>query len=248
MLSVLFFFMGKYNGIHTINKSKEMLKYLYMLNEGNYLYKDGFVFSENGSLLKEKYYFDGNGIINIDKYKNVRFKINSNNKCVSKTYLGNIEILDGKCKDFENIDVEIIRNNKIISFSSNKTNLEYMLSNSDDFKGNWIKQDYKDNIILNSYTVGNNYIWFKDKDGNISDVIEFKVDCLNSFKTEYNSELYYCSGSVVILDSIEWLVLDDTNNDITLMKYTPIDEKISHCLNEESEFCYYTKDSRVTHI
>lgn len=245
MLCVLFFFMGRYKNIHTINKSKEMLEYLYTLKEGNYIYKDGFIYSENGSLLKEKYYFKGNGNINIDKYKNVRFKINSNKKCVSKTYLGNIEVLDNNCDDFENIDVEIIRNNKIISFSSNKTNLEYMLSNSDDFKGTWIKQDYEDNIILKTYSAGDNYIWFKDKDGNISDVIKFEVDCLLTNDSNYDENLFYCSGSKLNIDSIEWVVLEDTNNEITLMKSTPIDEKLPQCLETESNFCYYTKDSSL---
>ena len=151
MVLILFFFMNKYNSIHTINKSKEMLKYLYTLNEGEYIFKDGFILSSNGSVISEKYYFNGNGNINIDKYKNVRFKIDYNKKCISKTYVGNIEILNDKCGDFENINVETIKNNKTVSFTSNKSNLEYKISSNDDFTGEWTQQNYKDNIIINSY-------------------------------------------------------------------------------------------------
>lgn len=247
MVLILFFFMNKYNSIHTINKSKEMLKYLYTLNEGEYIFKDGFILSSNGSVISEKYYFNGNGNINIDKYKNVRFKIDYNKKCISKTYVGNIEILNDKCGDFENINVETIKNNKTVSFTSNKSNLEYKISSNDDFTGEWTQQNYKDNIIINSYSSGDNYIWFKDEKGNISDVIKFNIECLEADNANYDKDVFYCSGSTLNIDGINWVVIEDTNNEITLMSTTDIPEKLPQCLQTESTFCYYIKDKNLSY-
>jgi hypothetical protein len=116
------------------------------------------------------------------------------------------------------------KNNKTISFESDEL-LEYMISNKNDFNGNWIKQNDKGNIIINSYNEGKNYIWFKDKDGNLSDTYTFKVDCLNTTNAKYDSNVFYCSGSTIILDDIKWIVIKDNNSSITLMKFMPLDKK-----------------------
>ena len=239
---VLIFFMNKYSNINIINKANSLLSDLYSLKEGNYKLKDGIIVSNSGSVISKKYYFDGNGNINIDKYGNVRFNINYSDKCVSKTSVGSVKLNKGNCNKYTNFVVNIIRNNSKISFTSNKNNLSYKLSYNDDFKGKWVKFD-TENLILNQYREGKNYIWFKDSDGNISDVIEFEVDCLDTKKANYNKKVFYCSGSTVVLDNYEWIVIEDNNRSTKLMKYLPIDEKMSHCTSEYSEYCYYSKST-----
>ena len=243
---VLIFFMNRYSNISLRNKANKLLNDLYEYKSGDYYLKDGIIRTKNGSVLSKKFYFNGSGEINIDKYGNVKFRINYGDKCVSKTSVGNIIIDNNKCSDEKTIDVNIIRNNSKISFTSNSSNLSYKLSYEDDFKGKWVRFD-SDSLVLNQYREGKNYIWFKDKDGNISSVIEFKVDCLDTKKATYNKKLFYCSGSTVVLDDIEWVVLEDTNKMTKLMKYISIDEKISPCFKEYSEFCYYSKTTNNVH-
>ena len=242
MTSLFVFFMNKYNENHILNKSKELLKYLYTLNEGTYMLKDGILYTTSGSLINEKYFYNGNGDIIIDKYKNVEFNINIDNKCVNKTAEGNIKLINNKCDKFKRVDVEYVKNNNSISFISNVKNLEYKISTKDDYKGNYIKEEYNDNLILKKFNQGKNYIWFKDEDGNISNVIEFEIDCLYTNNANYDENTFYCSGSTVKISGIDWIILEDNNKEVTLMKKDPIDEKLSHCFNEKSEYCYYTKD------
>ena len=115
-------------------------------------------------------------------------------------------------------------------------------STKDDYKGNYIKEEYTDNLILKKFNQGKNYIWFKDEEGNISNVIEFEIDCLYTNNAKYDENTFYCSGSTVKISGIDWIILEDNNKEVTLMKKDPIDEKLSHCFNEKSEYCYYTKD------
>lgn len=223
------------------NKTNRLLEYLYIVeDEGDFDLKNGVVYKDK-EIMNGKVFLDGNGKINIDKYGNVKFLINSNDKCISKTSLGSIKITKGRCGDFKNIKVKIIKNNSNISFETNENDLEYKLSKNDDFKGEWIHDNYDKNIIIKSFRENDNFIWFKDSEGNISDVNIFNVSCLDTNNTKYSSNVFYCSGSTIILDNIEWVVLEDTNNRIKLMKYEPIDKKLSHCLTEKSNFCYYTK-------
>ena len=243
---VSIFFMNKYSKINIINKANDLLNDLYSIKSGEYVLKDGVLFSKNGSVMNKKYYFEGNGNIDKDEYGNVKFKINYNKRCISKTSLGSVKLERNSCSDFDTIDVNIVRNNSKISFMSNKTKLAYKLSYNNDFKGIWINFD-TDSLILNHYREGKNYIWFKDIDGNISDVIEFEVECLDTKKATYNKNVFYCSGSTVILDNIEWVVIEDNNKNTKLMKYIPLDEKISPCFKEYSEYCYYTKTTNNVH-
>ena len=244
MFIIIIFFMIRISNIKELNKSKQLLSYLYTLDSGDYSFKDGKVYN-NDILLNERVFLDGNGSINIDKYKNVRFLIDSDNKCIYKTYLGNIKMNNKKCSSFDSIDVLIAKNNSKISFILNKNNLDYKISYKDDFKGEWIHKDYKDNLVLKEFNDGDNYIWFKDELGNISEVLKFNVDCLLTKDAKYDPSVFYCSGSTISLDNIDWVVLEDNNKYIKLMKYTPIEEKMSHCFNEKSDYCYYSKESKM---
>lgn len=246
MFLVLLFFMKKYEEINIINKSKELLSDLYNTKEGDYKLKKGILFSNSGSVINKKYYFDGNGNINIDEYGNVKFKINYKNKCISKTSVGNIELNNNECDDFYTFNVNIVKNNSKISFISEEKDLSYKISYNDDFKGKWNNIE-TDNLLLKYYREGKNYIWFKNKDGNLSNKIVFEVDCLDTKKAKYNKDVFYCSGSTVMVDDIEWVVIEDNTISTKLMKYLPIDEKFSPCYNSESKFCFYTKNIRIPH-
>lgn len=244
MLIVLFFFLDKYSNIHLKNKTSEMIKDITNLKEGHYTFKNGVILSENENVINKKYYYDGNGNIYIDKYGNIKFLIENDKSCISKTSMGNINIYKGKCNKFKEINVSISKNNSKVSFSSKTKNLLYKVSNKDDFKGAWYKEDYDENLILSYFREGTNYIWFKDSEGNISDVYEFNIDCLNTTKANYDKNIFYCSGSTVIIDDIEWIVLEDNNKSVKLMKLLPIDVKIEQCLKEDSKFCNYTSNSK----
>ena len=79
---IVLLFINKYSNILDTNKTKDLLEFLYTLKEGNYQYKEGYILTENNSLVQDKKYLSGNGNIHIDKYGNVEFYINYNNKCV----------------------------------------------------------------------------------------------------------------------------------------------------------------------
>ncbi len=243
---ILFIFNKIYFKTYLINDTNELLKFSYSLPEGEYDFKNGIVYS-NSNVIYDKYFLDGNGKIFVDKYGNVKLLIESNNKCISKTSVGYIKISNGSCLKFDELKVELIRNNSKISFNTNKDNLEYKISSEDDFKGVWIKKDYTGNIIIESYREDDNYIWFKDEEGNISDAIKFSVNCLNTNKTNYKSDIFYCSGSTVIIDNIEWVVIEDTNSKIKLMKLTPIDNKLYNCSQEESNYCFYMNNKKSSY-
>ena len=246
MVIVLFFFMNKYSNIHLRNKSYEMINDINNLKEGHYVLKNGVILSENETVINKKYYFDGNGDIYIDKYGNIKFLIENDKSCISKTTEGKVKINSGKCNKFKEVVVNYSKNNSKVSFSSKTSNLEYKISYKDDYKGKWIKEEYTDNLILSYFRDGINYIWFKDEDGNISDVYEFNIDCLNTRKAKYDENIFYCSGSTVMLDNIEWIVLEDSTSSIKLMKLLPIDNKIEQCLKEKNKYCYYTKNDKFS--
>ena len=238
MVGLLIFFIFRYEELHLLSKSRGLLTYLYSLDSGEYKYKSGAIYNEN-KVFDTTYYFDGNGNIKIDKYKNVSFIIESNDYCVSKTSLGNIKIDKNKCGEFVNIEANVVKNNNIVSFNVNKSNLDYMISNKDDFNGEWVHIDYKDNIIIKSFDEDKHYIWFKDSDGNVSDVYSYNVECFLGDKGEYAIDKYYCEGSVVSIDDINYIVLSDSEKEITLMKQNPLDIKLNHCTDRVSEYCYY---------
>lgn len=241
MLLILLFFIFRYNYIHLLNKSRELLEYLYTLDIGEYKYKSGAIYTET-EILSTDYYFEGIGNIKVDDYKNVSFIIQSGDYCVSKTQLGEIKIEKKECHDFVTIEAQVNKNNNIISFIVNEKNLEYLISNSNDLNGKWVKPEYTDNIIIKSFDEDKHYIWFKDKDGNLSKSYSYSVECFFANKGEYDKNKYYCDGSIVSIDDINYIVLDDNMEDITIMKQNSLDVKLSHCLDNVSDYCYYTTD------
>lgn len=246
MLLILLFFIFRYNHIHLLNKSRSLLEYLYTLDSGEYKYKTGAVYTET-KILSTNYFFDGNGNIKIDDYKNVSFIIQSGDYCISKTQLGEVKVDKKECQDFVTTEVQINKNNNIISFNVNQKDLEYLISDTDDLKGKWIKPEYTDNIIIKSFDEGKHYIWFKDQDGNLSKSYSYNVECFLGNKGEYDENKYYCDGSIVSIDDIDYIVLNDNKDDITLMKQYSLDEKLSHCLDSEGDYCYYTSDKSVNY-
>lgn len=245
MIAIFTVYSNRYDKVKYLNGGTSLLKQLYELETGNYKYENGKIYGVNEIYSADSYYFDGEGNIEIDKYGNVRFYIDTDGFCVYKNYVGDINFTKTKCNKFYSVDIELIKNNNKISFTSLDNNLEYKISTKDDFMGEWIKEEYNGNIIINSYFDGKNYIWFKNSDGNISDVVEFNVDCLNANGATYNKEVFYCSGSIVSVDGIEWVVVNDSSDEITLMTKKSLENKMSHCSSEISEFCYY--DSKITY-
>jgi hypothetical protein len=118
--------------------------------------------------------------------------------------MGHVSV-ESKCPSEKDIKVEIVKNNDIVSFVSEIENLSYKISNNDDFGGSWEKSEGK-NVVISSYNSGMNYIWFKDDNGNLSEVYDFNVECLDSNGEEYDPEIFYCKGSKVTLDNKKWLV------------------------------------------
>ncbi len=239
MILIILFFINKYEKIDLKNKANYILEQMYVLKKGKYNFNNGIIYNDDNTYVKDKYDISGNGSIEVDKYGNVKFYIDTNKYCISKTSLGNINISKGKCNGFKEIKVEFIRNNNILSFITNINKSEYLISNKDDLNGTWIENN-EGTLVLNSYTQGDNYIWFKDSYGNISEPIKFNVDCLDTISNSYDSSVFYCSGSKVTIDNIKWIVLKDTNNKITLIQDKSIKEKLSHCILNKNGECQLT--------
>lgn len=235
MVGILIFFIFRYDRIHLLNKGKDLLNYLYNLDNGLYKYKYG-ILDNNGNIIETNYFIDGTGEIEKDKYGNVRLYIESKEYCIYKTYLGKINVIKDKCNDFKDLEVRLNKNNTIISFDFNNKVSSYMISNNDDFNGKW-NDISNNNLILKYYNNGKKYIWFRDNEGNISNVISFDIECLNTSKSNYDKDIFYCNGSTVYINSSEWIVLSNNEKEITLMKYLPLSEKLSHCSSNDSTFC-----------
>ena len=223
-----------------MNNGRELLNYLSKLNEGEYSFKKGLIYTSSGSLVDQKYFFDGNGSISIDKYGNVGFKINSNKNCVYKNKAGNVEA-DKTCPSNDELKVEIVKNNDVVSFITNRDNVSYKLSKLDNFSGNWTPANGK-NVVLTSYYSGDNYIWFKDENGVLSQTYTFNLECLNSNGDNYDKSVYYCMGSKVKLDNKEWLVLESKSNYTTLMLADSLIDRLNMCTNTASKYCFYTRN------
>lgn len=243
MSLVIFFFMNKYKNINIKNKAINLLEKVYKLEKGEYEYKDGVIYNDTNSYVSDSYDIKGKGKINIDKYGNVKFYINSDSICIYKNSLGNIEISNNNCNSFNDIDIQMINNNNKVSFITNRNNLEYMISTKDDFKGKWIKNN-ESTVVLNSYNEGNNYIWFKDKNGILSDVFKFNIECLQTKNTKYDKNVFYCTNSEVIIDNINWIVIKDDSNEITLMKKDSLKDKYTHCMKEDNECLFINYDEK----
>jgi len=115
--------------------------------------------------------------------------------------------------DFKDLEVRLSKNNTIISFDFNNKVSSYMISNNDDFNGKW-NDISNNNLILKYYNNGKKYIWFRDNEGNISNVISFDIECLNTSKSNYDKDIFYCNGSTVYINSSEWIVLSNNEKEI----------------------------------
>lgn len=240
MVLVLSYFYNRYSNTGLINESKELLGDIYTLKSGKYELRNGSLYNSQNELVNDKEYVKASGFIEIDKYLNVKFKLNKDESCISKTSLGHIKFDNHTCEDDKEISVNLVKNNTNISFETNEQ-LEYMVSNKDDFKGIWYKQEDNQNIIIKSYNEGKNYVWFKDKDGNLSKTYTFSINCLNTTNAKYKNDVFYCSGSTVILDDIKWVVIEDNNSSITLMKLLPLSQKFEFT-KDENDFRWSTSD------
>lgn len=248
MIYILSYFSKKYVDLDYKNIGNAILSKTYEMEVGEYQFNDGVITGNNKYYSSDDFNINGTGLINKDKYGNVKFYIDVDGKCIYKNSVDSVKIVDSKCKGFEKLIVDIIKNNNMVSFTSLDENLSYKLSDSDNFAGEWINEKYNGNLTLSKYYEGTNYIWFKDKNGNISDVIEFSIECLNANGAVYNKDVFYCSGSVVKLDSISWIVVSDNNDEITLMKKNSLEDNMAHCDSSISENCYYVdEEDKVTY-
>jgi len=238
MCFVLVYFMFRKENTKLLNNGRELLSYIETLDSGDYDFKDGLVYTSSGSVTSDKYFFSGNGNINKDKYGNVSFKINYKKQCIYKNKMGHVSV-ESKCPSEKDIKVEIVKNNDIVSFVSEIENLSYKISNNDDFGGSWEKSEGK-NVVISSYNSGMNYIWFKDDNGNLSEVYDFNVECLDSNGEEYDPEIFYCKGSKVTLDNKKWLVLNSRSDSTTLMLAEALIDRYAMCSTSVTKTCFYT--------
>lgn len=230
LISIVLIFNNNIKNIKLINKTNDLINYINKLNYGDYYYKNGVLYDDKSNILTSKFYFDGEGNIHKDMYNNIKLSLNLGDRCIQKSSLGNVEV-KSKCIKETSFSPVINRNNSQITFNFNNIIDEYKYSNKDDFKGNWIKLD-SDILILNLYEEGTHYIWFKDKSGNISDTISFDISCFSTEESEYDKNILYCSGSVLIIDGSEWIVVEDRDNYTTFMRLKSLDTKLSHTKNE----------------
>ncbi len=214
MAGIIFYFKERYNKIVYKNSANHLLKEVYNLEMGDYIFSHGYLINSMGKKINDVKYFDGNGNINKDKYGNVKFFINTDDYCLYKTSLGKIRVSEHKCSSYGKIDLEQTSNNSVVSFKSDKF-LYYKVSNHDDLKGDWI---YGGNdIVIKSFDEGDNYIWFKDSEGRLSDVIKYNMSCIYTEGNKYDENIYYCIGSSIVIDGTDWLVVDMSNDEMTLM-------------------------------
>ena len=214
MAGIIFYFKERYNKIVYKNSANHLLKEVYNLEMGDYIFSHGYLINSMGKKINDTKYFDGNGNINKDKYGNVKFFINTDDYCLYKTSLGKIRVSEHKCSSYGKIDLEQTSNNSVVSFKSDKF-LYYKVSNHDDLKGDWI---YGGNdIVIKSFDEGDNYIWFKDSEGRLSDVIKYNMSCIYTEGNKYDENIYYCIGSSIVIDGTDWLVVDMSNDEMTLM-------------------------------
>ncbi len=237
MCFILVYFMLRKERNKLLNDGRDLLAYINTLDSGDYELKNGVVYTSSGAVTSDQYFFGGNGKISKDEYDNVSFKINYDKSCVYKNKLSKVQINDTRPKDKE-IKVEIVRNNDIVSFVSDVENLSYKVSTENDFNGEWISTIGK-NVVITSYSSGNNFIWFKDLDGNLSDKYEFNVECLTSNGDQYDSSIFYCKGSKVLLDDKTWLVLNSKSNSTTLMLGESLIDRLPMCEKDISNYCFY---------
>lgn len=230
LISIVLVFSNNITNIKLVNKAKDLANYINKIDYGSYYYKQGVLYDDKSNILTSEFYFNGEGNIYKDKYNNIKISLNLSDRCIQKTSLGNIEI-KRKCSKESDLSPIINRNNSQITFKFNNEIYEYKYSNKDDFKGDWIKLN-SNILVLNLYEEGTHYIWFKDKDGNVSGTISFDVSCFLNEGSEYDKNILYCTGSILNIDGSEWIVVEDKDNYTTLMRLESLDIKLSHTKDE----------------
>lgn len=230
LISILLVFKNDIENIRLANKAKELVKYIYSLNEDNYYYKNGVLYDSKSNIISTSYYINGEGNIIKDKYNNVKMLIILKDRCIMKTSLGKVNTYK-ECSNSYNLTPTITKNNTSITFSFNGEIDSYKLSRKDDFDGNFISLN-NDSLVLNLFNAGEYFIWFKDSNGNLSETITFTIECLNTLDAVYDKNTLYCSASVVTIDNYKWIVISDKDKEITLMRLDSLENQMSHGENE----------------
>lgn len=239
IILLLFYFVKLNFKNHVKNMSNKLLQFSYSLESGSYKYDFGVISTNHGNIIDAVQSINGTGEIVKDEYGNVKFYVNvSDGYCVNKTSLGNITIGKNKCDGFGNLDASILVNNSTVSFTTDDNDLYYLISKSNDLKGDWVKFN-KDSAIIKNLESGSYYVWFKNDEGILSKYFNFSINCLSTTSSVYSDDILYCPLSIVSLNDEEWIVLNSTNEQITLMKKLPLDDKMSMCDFKKSSNCYY---------
>ena len=236
LICILFVFNNSIKNIRLKNKTIQLVNYIYTLNSGEYYYKNGVLYDSKSSVVATAYYIDGEGSIVKDKYNNISLSIALDGRCVYKTSLGKV-IAENNCDNEYNLSPVINKNNSQITFKFNNTISEYMISNKDDFSGKWIKLN-KNILVINLYEEGEYYIWFRDSNGNLSETVTFDINCLPAEDAPYDEGILYCTGSTLNIDNDKWIVIEDKDKLITLMRYESLDNKLNH--SEEENYKWST--------
>ena len=232
LICIFIFFGENISKIRIKSKIINIIKVINKYDEGQYHFKNGVLYDSNNNIRNTDNYIEFEGNFIKDKYGNIEVNLSNDKYIVCKTSLGEIT-LSNEC-NIENISSEITRNNSLISFSFNKKIKSYSLNNKDELSNDFIDVTYDEVLSIGFESEGNYYIWFKDEYGNISKPINFDVECLLSDESYYNNKILYCSGSKIIIDDDEWLVINDKNNKMDIMKLDAIDNKLSHYEKEET--------------
>lgn len=239
LVSVVLFFTKNIRDVKLKNKTSEIINYVLKLDSGTYTYKKGVLYDNKNNIVTTDYYLNAEGTFTKDIYGNVSLEINTDNRCVYKLPLGKLKV-KSECKKPNNIKIGMSRNNSTITFIFNTRISSYLISKEDDLKGKWVPLNSK-RLVLNMYEKGKYYIWFTDEKGNLSKKTEFDIDCLLSENAEYDSNILYCISSTVKLDNNNWIVVEDSNKEITLMRLEALDNKMSHSIiNSTGEYKWST--------
>lgn len=139
------------------------------------------------------------------------------------------------------LETSISGSNVILNAKDNVGVYAYTYNSKNEIPDEWYEANEKKefNTTLKIITSSTYYAWVKDKNGNISDVSSFTLDCLSG---NFNgiSDTIYCPYSSVAALGFKWHVLNDESGYITLFLDANQLEKMNHCDTlATSEYCYY---------
>lgn len=232
VICILFVFTNNIKNIRFKNKVIDLVNYLYTLPSDEYYYKNGALYDSNNTIISIDYYINAEGNLIKDKYNNIKLTLKNKDRCAYKTPLGKVKV-NTKCTDINIEKPEIVHNNSQVSFKYNEKIHSYLISKEDNLKGNWIKVN-NTALILNLFEEGKYYIWFKNSKGALSETIEFEIKCLLAEHIKYNKDILYCTNSIIMIEDEEWIVIEDKNKELTIMKLDSLDTKLSHTENNNN--------------